>query len=138
MRSICADSWAFVPRLNLKRGWNVIIGVNCRAREICWPPEPSIMPDFTLPDLRRFTMARVGLGRTGNSIATRDLLEFQLAHARARDAVHGPFDPHGIAAELANVGQALPPVCAAPAAGAGWGTLVLQSGAGTRDDYLRR
>jgi ethanolamine ammonia-lyase small subunit len=82
------------------------------------------MPDnITLPDLRRFTMARVGLTRTGNSLSTRDLLAFQLAHARARDAVHGPFDPLSLAAEIETAG--LQP-------------LVLHSAAGDRQEYLRR
>ena len=53
--------------------------------------------------LRDFTPARVDLGRAGHSLPTRELLEFQLAHAQARDAVHAALDVRLIAAELKNV-----------------------------------
>ena len=62
----------------------------------------SLETSDTWSRLRRHTPARIGLARVGASLATREQLAFQLAHARARDAVHVRFDPasllHGLAA----------------------------------------
>jgi ethanolamine ammonia-lyase small subunit len=57
--------------------------------------------------LTTFTPARVALGRAGNGLPTRRVLEFQLAHAQARDAVERPFDPQAVAAALNHPGTLL-------------------------------
>ncbi len=50
--------------------------------------------------LREATRARIGLGRTGDAMPIGAVLEFQLAHARARDAVHAPLDVAALVAGL--------------------------------------
>lgn len=57
-------------------------------------------------DLRRFTNARVAIGRAGNAVPTAAHLAFQAAHAAARDAVHAALDADALAADLAAVGIA--------------------------------
>ena len=80
------------------------------------------MPDPWHP-LRRLTAARIALGRTGGSLPTRETLEFRLAHARARDAVHALFDAPALAERL----RALAPE-----------VICVESAAATPAEFLRR
>ena len=54
-------------------------------------------------DLGRFTQARVGIGRAGNAVPTAAHLDFQEAHAAARDAVWSALDVEALRAELGPV-----------------------------------
>lgn len=92
------------------------------------------MPDDSNPvvanpweALRQFTDARIALGRAGASTPTKAHLDFQLAHAQARDAVHLELNANDLARTL----DAVFPEAAAPC-------LVLQSAAGDRRTYLQR
>lgn len=66
-------------------------------------------------DLRTLTPARIGLARAGSSISTQDLLNFDLDHARARDAVHLPFHSEEIVNQLETRGIRVVPVHSAAA-----------------------
>jgi ethanolamine ammonia-lyase small subunit len=64
--------------------------------------------------LRQATAARIGLARSGASLATAPLLAFRVAHAEARDAVHEALDPAPLLDALAALGR--PAVAVASAA----------------------
>ena len=74
-------------------------------------------------NLRNLTPARIALGRTGTSLPTQAQLDFQFAHAQARDAVHLAFDHEGIRAQLTERGRE---------------SLLLHSAAIDRNSYLQR
>jgi ethanolamine ammonia-lyase small subunit len=76
-----------------------------------------------LRSLRRFTPARIALGRTGSGQPTEANLQFMLDHARARDAVHA-------AADFDAIGRALQ--------ARDWSAVRVHSAALDRAAYLRR
>lgn len=73
--------------------------------------------------LRRYTQARIAQGRAGAGLPTRALLEFQLAHAAARDAVLMPWEPDSLALDISHSGLQ---------------ALILSSAAASREHYLQR
>ena len=75
-------------------------------------------------ELRKTTQARIGLGRAGNALPTRRVLELAAAHAAARDAVHIPLDVEQLAAQVREIGIGEP--------------VLATSRATSRDEYLRR
>jgi ethanolamine ammonia-lyase small subunit len=89
----------------------------------------SLIPTRRL-NLRDFTPARISLPSTGHSLATSEVLNFQLAHAKARDAVHAvlhlPWFAQRLHTELPFLAEASIPV------------LQLQSNAPDRAAYLRQ
>lgn len=85
--------------------------------------KPTIDKQNPWLQLRNLTSARIALGRTGISMPTGAQLDFQYAHAQARDAVHLPFDREGLSAQLIEQGR---------------DTLLLHSAASDRHTYLQR
>jgi ethanolamine ammonia-lyase small subunit len=75
--------------------------------------------------LKQFTSGRIALGRTGISLPTTPQLEFQLAHARARDAVHHELNVDIV--QQAVMGLQFVEQC-----------VVVESSAGNRATYLQR
>lgn len=86
-------------------------------------PAQPVEPEFW-DALRASTQARIGLGRTGDSLPTTRVLELRSAHAAARDAVHTPLDVSEFAAGVEQVGLGKP--------------TIVTSLATTRAEYLRR
>ncbi|UFP99563.1 ethanolamine ammonia-lyase subunit EutC [Pseudomonas fitomaticsae] len=85
--------------------------------------KPPVDPQNPWLELRRLTPARIALGRTGTSLPTSAQLDFQFAHAQARDAVHLPFDHAGLSAQLTERQR---------------DSLLLHSAAVDRNSYLQR
>lgn len=75
-------------------------------------------------ELRKTTQARIGLGRAGNALPTREVLQLAAAHAAARDAVHIPLGTDALAAAVRAAGIGEPGI--------------VTSRATTREEYLRR
>ncbi|QJQ94315.1 MULTISPECIES: ethanolamine ammonia-lyase subunit EutC [Halomonadaceae] len=87
------------------------------------PERPASVTDNPWRRLREYTDARIGLGRAGGSLPTAAQLEFQLAHAQARDAVHLALDTERMVTKLSEHFDLV---------------LRLHSAAHERSEYLRR
>ncbi len=81
-------------------------------------PEHAVVPQ-SIPEswaaLRRHTPARIAIGRAGSGLPTQAYLEFQAAHARARDAVHAALAVDAMMRSVAACGSPVIPVRTAAA-----------------------
>ena len=80
----------------------------------------SVLPLDPFARFRAATRARIGLGRAGDALPTPALLDFQMSHALARDAVYGVVDWEALIRQL--------PIPA----------IAIRSAAPDRSVYLRR
>jgi ethanolamine ammonia-lyase small subunit len=89
------------------------------------PDQGDQLPEASggLAHLRRFTPARIGLGRAGSGQSTVGALQFLADHARARDAVHIPLDFEPLEEGLRRQG---------------WSVVRVRTAARDRSEYLRR
>jgi len=83
----------------------------------------NIIQEDAWHSLKEYTAARIALGRTGNAIPLKEVLQFKLAFAHARDAVYSLLDTEHLFTGLAAF--QLP-------------AYFLQSKAATRTIYLQR
>ena len=79
--------------------------------------------------LREYTAARIALGRSGAGLPTEALLQFGLAHAQARDAVHVALDVPALTQQLRALGLS---TCAVRSAAADRATYLLRPDLGRR------
>jgi len=63
--------------------------------------KPSLQQD-PWKQLKNFTRARIALGRVGSSLPTKEVLDFGLSHAMARDAVHLALDIDALESDIQN------------------------------------
>jgi len=73
--------------------------------------------------LRELSKARIALGNTGGSQSLKNVLQFQLDHAKARDAIYNEFEIKKIESDLKNLGLEI---------------FKFKSKAKNREEYLKR
>lgn len=86
-------------------------------------PGGGMIAQDPLAFLKEFTDARIALGRAGGSLPTGAVLDFRMAHARARDAVHLAFEAEDLCVRLGT---------------RDWSTVSVASAAPDRSTFLQR
>ena len=91
--------------------------------KISQPEQVIVFQEDPWLGLQKWTDARIALGRAGTAVPTSPLLAFQLAHARARDAVQTTCDFSPVKDSAGRLGMQV---------------LEVGSRAADREEYLRR